>query len=357
MNLYLNLVTYRESEAKTMIVAMQDQATEENIQQVIERMVELGFNVHRTTGAAQTILAGVGTPEHFEVAEFKVLPGVHDAYRISSPYKLAGRSFRPEGTTVKFPEWRRRWRRRGRRDGGAVLGRVARADSDSVRSRLRRRARSFCGAERSSRAARRTASRAWALEGLKLLREVADETGLLVITEVMEISQIEVMLPYIDCFQVGARNMQNFNLLRELGHVRKPVLMKRGIAATIEEVLLSAEYILSGGNYDLMLCERGIRTFETYTRNTMDISAIPVLKKLTHLPVLGDPSHGVGIRDLVPPMALASVAAGADGLLMEMHPNPDKAMSDGAQSLYPEQLEKLMAQLRLLAPVVGRTIA
>jgi 3-deoxy-7-phosphoheptulonate synthase len=195
------------------------------------------------------------------------------------------------------------------------------------------------------------------LDGLKLLREVSDETGLLVITEVMEISQIELMLPYIDCFQVGARNMQNFNLLRELGHVRKPVLMKRGISATIEEVLLSAEYILSGGNYNLMLCERGVRTFETYTRNTMDISAIPVLKKLTHLPVLGDPSHGVGIRDLVPPMALASVAAGADGLLMEMHPNPDKAMSDGAQSLYPEQLQKLMTQLRLLAPVVGRTIA
>ena len=151
--------------------------------------------------------------------------------------------------------------------------------------------------------------------------------------------------------------MQNFNLLRELGHVRTPVLMKRGISATIEEVLLSAEYILSGGNYNLMLRERGVRTFETYTRNTMDISAIPVLKKLTHLPVLGDPSHGVGIRDLVPAMALASVAAGADGLLMEMHPNPDKAMSDGAQSLYPEQLQKLMAQLKLLAPVVNRTIA
>jgi 3-deoxy-7-phosphoheptulonate synthase len=173
----------------------------------------------------------------------------------------------------------------------------------------------------------------------------------------MEISQIEPMIQYIDCFQVGARNMQNFNLLRELGHTRTPVLLKRGIAATIEEVLLSAEYILSGGNYDLILCERGIRTYETYTRNTMDISAIPVLQKLTHLPVMADPSHGVGIRDLVPPMALASVAAGADGLLMEMHPNPDKAMSDGAQSLFPEQLEKLVKQLRLLAPVVGRTIA
>jgi 3-deoxy-7-phosphoheptulonate synthase len=339
-----------------MIVAMDGRATEENVQQVIERMVELGFNVHRTTGAAQTILAGVGTPEHFEVAEFKVLPGVHDAYRISSPYKLAGRNFRPEGTTVRFP------------NGVVVGGRevVLMAGPCSVESQEQILASAKLVAAAGGKFLRGGALKprsspysfqGMGLEGLKLLREVADQTGLLVITEVMEISQIELMLPYIDCFQVGARNMQNFNLLRELGNVRTPVLMKRGISATIEEVLLSAEYILSGGNYNLMLCERGVRTFETYTRNTMDISAIPVLKKLTHLPVLGDPSHGVGIRDLVPPMALASVAAGADGLLMEMHPNPDKAMSDGAQSLYPEQLEKLMSQLRLLAPVVGRTIA
>jgi 3-deoxy-7-phosphoheptulonate synthase len=339
-----------------MIVAMEGQATEENIQQVIERMVELGFNVHRTTGAAQTILAGVGTPEHFEVAEFKVLPGVYDAYRISSPYKLAGRSFRPEGTTVKFPN-------------GVVVGGkevVVMAGPCSVESREQiltsAKLVAAAGAQFLRGGAFKPRSSPYSfqgmgLDGLKLLRDVADETGLLVITEVMEISQIELMLPYIDCFQVGARNMQNFNLLRELGHVRTPVLMKRGISATIEEVLLSAEYILSGGNYNLLLCERGVRTFETYTRNTMDISAIPVLKKLTHLPVLGDPSHGVGIRDLVPAMALASVAAGADGLLMEMHPNPDKAMSDGAQSLYPEQLQKLMAQLRMLAPVVSRTIA
>ena len=339
-----------------MIVAMHGQATEEDIQQVIERMVELGFNVHRTTGATQTILAGVGTPEHFEVTEFKVLSGVYDAYRISSPYKLAGRSFRPEGTKVKFPN-------------GVVVGGkevVVMAGPCSVESREQiltsAKQVAAAGGQFLRGGAFKPRSSPYSfqgmgLDGLKLLREVADETGLLIITEVMEISQIELMLPYIDCFQVGARNMQNFNLLRELGHVRTPVLMKRGISATIEEVLLSAEYILSGGNYNLMLCERGVRTFETYTRNTMDISAIPVLKKLTHLPVLGDPSHGVGIRDLVPAMALASVAAGADGLLMEMHPNPDKAMSDGAQSLYPEQLQKLMAQLRLLAPVVDRTIA
>jgi 3-deoxy-7-phosphoheptulonate synthase len=342
-------------DAKTMIVAMDGQATEENIQLVIERMVELGFNVHRTTGTAQTILAGVGTPEHFEVAEFKVLPGVHDAYRITSPYKLAGRSFRPEGTIVRFPN--------GVEVGGREVIVMAGPCSVESREQILTSAKQVAavGGKFLRGGAFKPRSSPYSfqgmgLDGLKLLREVADETGLLVITEVMEISQIELMLPYIDCFQIGARNMQNFNLLRELGHVRKPCLMKRGIAATIEEVLLSAEYILSGGNYNLMLCERGVRTFETYTRNTMDISAIPVLKKLTHLPVLGDPSHGVGIRDLVPAMALASVAAGADGLLMEMHPNPDKAMSDGAQSLYPEQLQKLMGQLRLLAPVVGRTI-
>ena len=339
-----------------MIVAMQGTATEEHIQQVIERMVELGFNVHRTTGATQTILAGVGTPDHFEVTEFKVLPGVYDAYRISSPYKLAGRNFRPEGTKVTFPN-------------GVVVGGkqvIIMAGPCSVESReqiltsaklVKAAGGQFLRGGAFKPRSSPYSFQGMGLEGLKLLREVSDETGLLVITEVMEISQIELMLPYIDCFQVGARNMQNFNLLRELGHVRKPVLMKRGISATIEEVLLSAEYILSGGNYELMLCERGIRTYETYTRNTMDISAIPVLKKLTHLPVFGDPSHGVGIRDLVAPMALASVAAGADGLLMEMHPNPDKAMSDGAQSLYPNQLQDLIAQLRLLAPVVGRTVA
>ena len=339
-----------------MIVAMQDKALEQHIQQVIERMVELGFNVHRTTGATQTILAGVGTPDHFDVAEFKVLPGVHDAYRISSPYKLAGRSFRPEGTTVTFPN--------GVVVGGKQIAIMAGPCSVESREQILLSAKQVAatGAQFLRGGAYKPRSSPYSfqgmgVEGLKLLREVADETGLLVITEVMEISQIEVMLPYIDCFQVGARNMQNFNLLRELGHVRKPILMKRGISATIEEVLLSAEYILSGGNYDLILCERGIRTYETYTRNTMDISAIPVLKKLTHLPVFGDPSHGVGIRDLVPPMALASVAAGADGLLMEMHPNPDKAMSDGAQSLYPQQLEDLIAKLRQLAPVVGRTVA
>jgi 3-deoxy-7-phosphoheptulonate synthase len=192
-------------------------------------------------------------------------------------------------------------------------------------------------------------------EGLKLMRTAADRNGLLVVSEVMDHTQIPLLLAYSDILQVGARNMQNFNLLREVGKLRKPVLLKRGISATIEELLLAAEYIMSGGNYDVILCERGIRTFETYTRNTMDVAAIPVIKKLSHLPMVGDPSHGTGRRDLILPMARASVAAGADGLLVEIHPDPDHAMSDGAQTLTPGQFTEMMQQVRAIAAAVGRT--
>jgi 3-deoxy-7-phosphoheptulonate synthase len=339
-----------------MIVAMQEHATEEQIEHVIAQMVEIGFNVHRTTGTQQTILAGVGTPASFDVHDFQVMDGVSDAYRISSPYKLAGRGFRPEGTVVRFP------------NGVAVGGKevVVMAGPCSVESREQiftaAKQVAAAGAKFLRGGAFKPRSSPYSfqglgLEGLKLLREAGDATGLLVISEVMEISQIELMLPYVDCFQVGARNMQNFNLLRELGRVRRPVLLKRGIAATIEELLLSSEYILSGGNYDVMLCERGIRTFETYTRNTMDISAIPVIKHLSHLPILGDPSHGTGRRDMVPAMACAAVAAGCDGLLMEVHPNPDKAVSDGAQTLFPDRFAALMGELRIVASASGRTIA
>jgi 3-deoxy-7-phosphoheptulonate synthase len=194
-------------------------------------------------------------------------------------------------------------------------------------------------------------------EGLKLMKEAAEKTGLFTVSEVMDPSQIQMMSGYVDIFQVGARNMQNYHLLRALGEVRKPVLLKRGMSATMEELLLSAEYILSGGNYDVILCERGIRTFETYTRNTFDIAAIPVIKKLSHLPMIGDPSHGTGRRDKVVPMARAAVAAGADGLIIEVHNDPDHALSDGAQSLDPPQFEQLMKELRMIAPAIGRKIA
>jgi 3-deoxy-7-phosphoheptulonate synthase len=339
-----------------MIVAMQERATDDQIQAVVERMVEIGFNVHRTTGAVQTILAGVGTPAQFDHKDFELLAGVAEVVRISSPYKLAGRGFRPEGTIVQFPN--------GVTVGGDEI--VVMAGPCSVEShdqifsaaaQVRAAGAKFLRGGAFKPRSSPYSFQGMGLAGLELLREVGDATGLLIITEVMEISQIELMLPYIDCFQVGARNMQNFNLLRELGQVRKPVLLKRGIAATLEELLLSAEYILSGGNYDVILCERGIRTFETYTRNTMDISAIPVIKKLSHLPIVGDPSHGTGRRDMVSQMARATVAAGGDGLLIEVHPNPDKAVSDGAQSLFPDQFAKLMDELRIIAPAVGRSIA
>jgi 3-deoxy-7-phosphoheptulonate synthase len=338
-----------------MIVAMQDRATEEEIQSVVERMMEIGFNVHRTTGTVQTILAGVGTPGAFDHKEFEVFAGVAEVIRISSPYKLAGRSFRPEGTIVSFPN--------GVTVGGEVV--VVMAGPCSVESREQifacaRLVKDAGGTFLRGGAFKPRSSpysfQGMGLDALKLLREAGDAHGLLVVSEVMEISQIEQMMPYVDLFQVGARNMQNFNLLRELGDVRRPVLLKRGIAATIEELLLSAEYLLAGGNYDVILCERGIRTFETYTRNTMDISAIPVVKKLSHLPILGDPSHATGRRDKVPAMARATVAAGGDGLLIEVHPNPDKALSDGAQSLFPDQFLKLMDSLRIIAPAVDRTI-
>jgi 3-deoxy-7-phosphoheptulonate synthase len=338
-----------------MIVAMQDRATEEEIQAVVERMMEIGFNVHRTTGTVQTILAGVGTPGTFDHKEFEVFAGVAEVIRISSPYKLAGRSFRPEGTVVRFPN--------GVNVGGEEV--VVMAGPCSVESREQIFACAKVVKEAGGKFLRGGAFKprsspysfqGLGLDALKLLREAGDAHGLLIVSEVMEISQIELMMPYVDLFQVGARNMQNFNLLRELGDVRRPVLLKRGIAATIEELLLSAEYLLAGGNYDVILCERGIRTFETYTRNTMDISAIPVVKKLSHLPIVGDPSHGTGRRDKVPAMARATVAAGGDGVLMEVHPNPDKALSDGAQSLFPEQFTQLMDSLRTIAKAVDRSI-
>ena len=338
-----------------MIVAMQEKATEEQIDFVIEVMVEAGVGVHRTTGATQTILAGVGPTAAIDLTKFENLPGVLHVHRISSPYKLAGRGFRPEGTVIEFAN--------GVKLGGEQV--VVMAGPCSIENeaqifetakRVKAAGASFLRGGAYKPRSSPYAFQGMGIPGLKLMHDAARANGLLVVSEVMEIAQIESMLPHVDCFQVGARNMQNFNLLRELGVARKPVLLKRGIAATIEELLLSSEYIMSGGNYDVILCERGIRTYETATRNTMDISAIPVVKKFSHLPIVGDPSHGTGHRDMVAPMARAALAAGADGILVEVHPNADKAASDAAQTLYPDQFEKLMAELRLIAQAVGRSI-
>jgi 3-deoxy-7-phosphoheptulonate synthase len=334
---------------------MQAGATEQQIQAVIDRMVETGFDVHRSTGAIHTVLGGVGgRAGEIDLAIFEVLDGVKEAHRIASPYKLASRSFRPGGTVVKIKDVA---------VGAEQVVIMAGPCSVESRDQINRSADlvARAGGKVIRGGAFKPRSSPYSFqgmgeEGLCLMQEAADRNGLLVVSEVMDHTQIPLLSAYADILQVGARNMQNFNLLRELGKGRKPVLLKRGISATIEELLLSAEYVLAGGNYDVILCERGIRTFETYTRNTMDISAIPVVKKLSHLPIVGDPSHGTGRRDKVVPMARAAVAAGADGLLVEVHPDPDHALSDGAQSLRPEQFEELMTQLRIIAPAVGRSL-
>jgi len=339
-----------------MVIVMQEDATDAQIQRVIDRLVANGFNVHRSTGESHTVLGAVGVHRDFDHRDFELLDGVREVMRITQPFKLASRQFRPEGTIINLG--------RGVTIGGNDI--VIMAGPCSVESRDQISSVSESVAKAGAKILRagafkpRTSPYAFqgmGEEGLKLMKEAAEKTGLFTVSEVMDPSQIQMMSGYVDIFQVGARNMQNYHLLRALGEVRKPVLLKRGMSATMEELLLSAEYILSGGNYDVILCERGIRTFETYTRNTFDIAAIPVIKKLSHLPMIGDPSHGTGRRDKVVPMARAAVAAGADGLIIEVHNDPDHALSDGAQSLDPPQFEQLMKELRMIAPAIGRKIA
>jgi 3-deoxy-7-phosphoheptulonate synthase len=338
-----------------MVIVMQEGATDEQIQHVIDRLVGMGFDIHRSTGAAHTVLGAVGARSDFDHRDIELLDGVREVLRITQPYKLASRQFRREGTVVDVG--------RGVKVGGKEV--IVAAGPCSVESAEQIDAIAEIVARVGAKILRagafkpRTSPYSFqglGEQGLQFLRQAGDKHKLVVVSEVMDPSQIPLMLQYVDILQVGARNMQNYHLLRALGEVRKPILLKRGMSATIEELLLSAEYILSGGNFDVILCERGIRTFETYTRNTLDIAAIPVVKKLSHLPILADPSHGTGLRDKVTPMARAAVAAGADGLLIEVHNDPDHALSDGAQSLYPEQFTALMAELRIIAPAVGRHI-
>ena len=338
-----------------MIVAMLETATEEEIYAVTELLEDEGLQVHRTTGSSQTILAAVGSTANVDINKYEVLPGVLHVHRISSPYKLAGRAFRPEGTVVEFPN--------GASTGGEqvaiIAGPCAIENEEQIHQIARCVKNAGGGFLRGGAFKPRSSPYAFqglGIPGLKLMHEAARANNLAVVSEVMEIAQIDEMTPYVDCFQVGARNMQNFNLLKELGKSEKPVLLKRGLAATIEEMLLATEYIMAGGNYNVILCERGIRTYETATRNTMDLSAIPVLKKLSHLPVVADPSHGVGRRDIVPAMARASVAVGADAVLLEIHPQADKSVSDAAQTLFLKDFENLVLDLKKIAEAVGRSL-
>ncbi len=336
-----------------MVVVMKERVTSEQVEQVIARLVEFGMDVHRSTGASRVVLGVVGSGK-VDPRLIELMDGVHEVLRISEPYKLASRTFKQEDTVFSVGDLR---------IGGDEVIVMAGPCSAENEAQVNATAAAVkrAGAKALRGGAFKPRSSPYSFqglgeEGLRLLRGAANAHDLKLVTEVMDISQIDVIDRYADIFQVGARNMQNFTLLRELGRTRKTVLLKRGISATIEEWLLSAEYVLAGGNTEVILCERGIRTFETSTRNTLDISAIPIVKQLSHLPVFVDPSHGTGRRDKVAPMARAAVAAGADGLLIEVHCDPDKAMSDGAQSLFPGQFDRLMAELRIIAPAIGRSI-
>jgi 3-deoxy-7-phosphoheptulonate synthase len=340
-----------------MIVVMQEGAKEEQIQNVIDRLVQMGFDVHRSTGAAHTVLGAVGgvPVDHRDI---ELLEGVREVVKISASYKLASRAFKPGGTVVKAGPPGNQIEIGGR-SVVMMAGPCTVESNEQVSTIAAIMHESGIRVLRGGAFKPRTSPYSFqgmGEEGLKVLRSAADKNGLIVISEIMNQTQIPMFLDYVDILQVGARNMQNFDLLKELGKVRRPVLLKRGPSATIEEWLLSAEYLMSGGNHDVMLCERGIRTFENYTRNTLDISAIPVIKKLSHLPILVDPSHGTGRRDKVAPMARAAVAAGADGLLIEVHHAPETALCDGAQSLYPTQFRELMSQLNIIAPAVQRAM-
>jgi 3-deoxy-7-phosphoheptulonate synthase len=338
-----------------MVIVMEQTATEAEIQKVIETLVEVGYDVHRSSGVSHTVLGAVGTPRSpVDPRALELIAGVREVVKISEPYKLVGRTFKSTDTVVDV--------------GGVPVGGpevIVMAGPCSVESReqvgIVARAVQASGARMLRGGAFKPRTSPYAFQGhgeeaLRWMREVADEHGLSVVSEVMDTRMVEMMLRYVDCLQVGARNVQNYELLKELGKVRRPVLLKRGLSSTIEEWLLSAEYILAGGNPQVILCERGIRTFENATRNTLDLSAIPVVKKRSHLPIVVDPSHGTGRRDKVIPMARAAVAAGADGLLIEVHNDPERALSDGAQSLYPEDFDRLMGELRVIAPVLGRTL-
>ncbi len=338
-----------------MVVVMNEGATEEQIQRAINKLMEMGFDIHRSTGAQHTVLGAVGAVQDFDTRDIELLEGVEEVLRITAPYKLASRAFRPEGSLVRFgPDVVV-----GGKQVVMMAGPCSIESAEQIDTIAARLAQNGVRVLRGGAFKPRTSPYSFqglGLKGLELMRRAADQYKMAVVSEVMDQTQIPTMEEYVNVYQVGARNMQNYNLLKELGKVSKPILLKRGISATIEELLLSAEYIMSGGNYNVVLCERGIRTFESYTRNTLDVSAIPVIQKLSHLPIVVDPSHGTGRRDKVPPMARAAVAAGADGLLIEVHHDPEHALSDGAQSLFPDQFEQLMSELRMIAPAVGRTI-
>lgn len=337
-----------------MIVVLEKGIANSNLDNVIKHLEDYGFVVHKSVGEERIILGAIGVQPNFDTRKIKILDGVEDVFRITEPFKLAGRSFKRENTVFKVKDVDI-----GGNEINVIAGPCSIESEEQIFTIAQIVHQSGVRILRGGAFKPRSSPYAFqglGEEGLKLIRKAADQFGMLVITEVLENSMIDLVYKYTDIFQVGARNMQNYSLLKELGSAKKPIMLKRGLSATVEDWLMSAEYILSNGNPDVFLCERGIRTFETYTRNTFDISAIPVVHKRSHLPVFADPSHATGLRDKVLPMARAAVAAGADGIMVEVHHDPEKALSDGPQALLPDQFADMMRQIKLIAQVIGRSI-
>lgn len=333
---------------------MRHGASREQTDNVIKFIENKGYTAHVSEGELHTVIGAVGG-KVIDPRDIELLDGVKEVIKISSSYKLCSRIFQPEDTVIDV---------KGVKFGGEYAGVIAGPCTIESEEQMDAVAQKLCsyGVKIIRGGAFKPRTSPYAFqglgeEGLQIIRRVADKYGMAVTSEVMEISQIPLFEKYVDILQVGARNMQNFNLLKELGYVNKPVMIKRGLSATIEEWLMSAEYIMAGGNREVILCERGIRTFERTTRNTLDLCAIPVIKKLSHLPIIIDPSHGTGLRDKIAPMSKAAVAAGTDGLMIEVHDTPESALCDGAQSLYPEQFNELYGALKKIAPIVGKEIS
>lgn len=354
MHKYSFFSIFFNKKGENVVVILERNVTEEQKEKIIKTLQDYGFDVHTSTGAEYTVLGAIGVKPDFDIRKIKILEGVRDVYRITEPYKLASRTFQKEDTIIKIKDVG---------IGSDTVYLIAGPCSVENEEQIFKLAEvvSLSGAKLLRGGAFKPRTSPYSFqglgeEGLKLLRAAADKYNLLVVTELMSSDQLELIEEYADIIQIGARNMQNFPLLKELGKSKKPIMLKRGLSATIEEWLMSAEYILTNGNKKVILCERGIRTFETATRNTFDLSAIPVVSKRSHLPICADPSHATGYRDQVIPMARAAVAAGADAVMVEIHHEPEKALSDGPQALLPEQYLQMAKELKLIAQAIGRNL-
>ena len=338
-----------------MLVVMQAHATDEQVRSVCERIEKAGFRAHAIPGAQRTAIGITGNQGLVEIG-LDDMPGVQEVIRVSKPYKLVSRDVKDTNTIIRFPN-------SDATIGGRELAVIAGPCS------IESREQAFAVAEHVAKAGARFlrggaykprtspySFQGMGEEGLRIMAEIRDQFGLLIVTEAVDNESLELVEKYADMIQIGARNMQNFSLLKRAGRARKPVLLKRGIAATLEELLMAAEYIMSEGNYNVVLCERGVRTFADHTRNTLDLSIVPAVQRLSHLPILVDPSHGTGKRNKVIPLSRAAAAVGADGLIIEVHHDPDRALSDGPQSILPQQFEQLMDEIRQIAPVLGRSV-